>query len=560
MSQPATQPIAATSRLPLNDASPLVPAAGRSPFKAGKLPKPEEDGTEQSLAAPDEALLLAQAAGIPNSPVYDAGNQAATESCPVTEPGVNDPCGVAGAADAHPAAGGPVWLIGLLPLLALSGGGGSGGSAPPPPPTQPYALNPNPVNITHRIDIPGDAGQPLADFGPDRSGAIYHIVNVIDNNASNAKVTGRAVEGNGVYDPAKNPGANPATDPWFYLDTSTGIVSLTAAGAAAQCIGSSFTVSLQATANGVVSDVATLNFTLTAPTSGNTYDFVASAINGLQITNAATGYDVLQVHQGNADFTQMQFMPTAHGVNAAPTALYVQVDNNFAEIQNHFSAPNPLAVEYLTFTDAGKYYGYDLGTASALSYYKIATTESTAASPTVNGTDCNDLLFGSTSSDGHAEVFYGGAGNDLIFADLLFSGGIPGKWVTEINGFSDQLYGGDGNDLLVGGGGVDGLYGDAGNDVLIGGYGIDQLTGGAGNDIFVFNAPTGAANADTIHDFTVGEDKILLDKAVFGADALTGHHIAYNAGTGVLSYDGDVFATLANKPVLALDQTNFIVA
>jgi Ca2+-binding RTX toxin-like protein len=334
-------------------------------------------------------------------------------------------------------------------------------------------------------------------------------------------------------------------------------VTLTAAGAAAHCIGNSFTVSLQATANGVVSDVATLNFTLTAPTSGNTYDFVASANNGMQITNAKSDYDVLQVHQGNSDFTQMQFMPKGHGVNSAPIALYVQVDNNFAEIQNHFSTPNPLAVEYLTFTDTGKYYGYDLGTESGQVYYQIGTSESTAGSPTVNGTACNDLMFGSTSTDGHAEVFYGGVGNDLIFADPLFTG-TPGHWGVLDNGFTDQLYGGYGKDLLVGGGGNDALYGEAGNDVLIGGYGQDQLTGGSGNDTFVFNALLGEANTDVIHDFTAG-DKIQLDKAVFGPDALTGNHLFYNTVTGSISYDSAIFATLANKP-LALDQTNFILA
>ena len=125
--------------------------------------------------------------------------------------------------------------------------------------------------------------------------------------------------------------------------------------------------------------------------------------------------------------------------------------------------------------------------------------------------------------------------------------------------FPTSSIGGDGNDLLVGGGGVDALSGGAGNDVLIGGYGKDALAGGAGNDIFVFNAPAGAANADTITDFAAG-DKLRLDKAVFGADALTGNHLAYNAGTGALSFDGLVLATLANKPLLTLDQTNFIVA
>jgi Ca2+-binding RTX toxin-like protein len=97
--------------------------------------------------------------------------------------------------------------------------------------------------------------------------------------------------------------------------------------------------------------------------------------------------------------------------------------------------------------------------------------------------------------------------------------------------------------------------------VLIGGYGIDQLTGGEGNDIFVFNVPVGAANADAIFDFAVGNDKIFLAKEVFGADALTGGHVTYDVGTGDLSFNGQIFATLSNAPLIVTgDQTNFIVA
>jgi Ca2+-binding RTX toxin-like protein len=149
-------------------------------------------------------------------------------------------------------------------------------------------------------------------------------------------------------------------------------------------------------------------------------------------------------------------------------------------------------------------------------------------------------LYGSTEA-AYSETFNGGAGNDLIFAGPLFSGS-PGNWVPMSKGVGDTLDGG------------------TGNDVLIGGYGLDTLTGGAGADVFVFNAPLVTGNADTITDFTVGEDKIYLDKAVFGADALTSNLLAYNEATGALTYDGTLFATLDNHPTLALTSVNFIVA
>lgn len=223
----------------------------------------------------------------------------------------------------------------------------------------------------------------------------------------------------------------------------------------------------------------------------------------------------------------------------------MQVGDNQVQMTGHFlPSQSSLAVEYLTFVDAGNYYGYELGTKAELDYYKVQLTESTNSNKIVNGSGCNDLLFGHLSNDGHDEVFYGGEGNDIILADALF-GGQPGNWIAQTQGLADVLYGEAGNDLLVGGGGVDQLDGGTGNDVLIGGFGKDNLTGGAGADKFVFNASRNAADADTITDFSLAEgDQILLDIAIFGADAKTGNHVSYNSGSGALSYDGTAFATL----------------
>jgi Ca2+-binding RTX toxin-like protein len=414
-----------------------------------------------------------------------------------------------------------------------------------------------PVTVLHPIDTTGDNGKLVADFDSNQPNAVFKVVKVTDA-ATGATVDGRAAEGAGAYNPANYPGTNPATDPWFYLDKSTGIVSLTAAGAAAQCIGQSHTITVQAVANGITSELGQVTFTLAAPTSGTTYDLSTASLLGLQITTANSAYDILRVNQGARNFTDMQVLPKTHGVNGAPNSLYVEVGNNFAEVSGHFTEGGA-AVEYLTFTGTGTYYGYDFGTADALNYYRVQSAESSQDKPSVTGTSCNDLLFGSTARDGHAEYFYGGDGNDLIFADPLNSGS-PGQWTAVAQGFIDHLYGGAGNDLLVGGGGNDVLDGGTGNDVLIGGYGQDTLTGGAGQDRFVFNVPVGRANADVITDFTAGEDKIVLDKEVFGANPFA--QLAYNAGTGELSYATEVFAVLGmslHPATLALDSTHFVV-
>lgn len=115
-----------------------------------------------------------------------------------------------------------------------------------------------------------------------------------------------------------------------------------------------------------------------------------------------------------------------------------------------------------------------------------------------------------------------GAGNGL---DNLITG----------NGGDNRLYGGAGADTLLGGAGddrlrggqgADRLWGEEGDDTLRGEFGRDTLSGGQGNDVFVFTSlgHTGAAlaGADTITDFTQGEDRIDLS----AIDAIRGNAAA----------------------------------
>lgn len=678
MSQPAKQPSVLIAAAPVKDAPSLTTVVTRPLPRDGKrLTGPEaESAAVADAAVPAQAVLLSQITG---EPLNATGGQV-TEQCPVTEPGVADACGLSGAADAHPAAGGgALWALALIPLLGAGGGGGGGGGSVDTsrytiasyspvtglpqssiahpvtrtgdegmqltdfnashsnsvfhlikvvdkngvevagkaiegtnplalaewsnPATAPwfyldtrdgkvyltpagaaatdvgtkytltvqaqdgssssetatltftlidYKLTPNPVDVLHPIDTLNDNGKVLADFGPDLSGSRYSIVSVTDNNELGSPVNGKATTGSVAYNASTDTNTDPATQPWFYLDDTTGKVSLTKAGAAASCIGESFTIAVQATAaDGSKSDIATVSFTLEAPTNAVNHDFVANSTSGLETIYASSDYDVLAVHQGSSDVTQMQFLPDSHGIRSSTNALYVQVGDNFAEIENHFQVgAGKQSLEYLTFVDNGQYYGYDLATANRPdqagipAYYKVSQTETTLDAPTLNGTGCDDLLYGSTANDGHDEIINGNAGDDLIFADPLFDGA-PGSWLALTNGFVDHVYGGAGNDLLVTGGGNDELNGGTGNDVLIGGFGKDNLIGGAGADKFVFNASTSAADADTITDFNVAEgDQILLDATVF----LDSDLLAYSSSSGALSYDGTIFATLSNKP------------
>lgn len=175
----------------------------------------------------------------------------------------------------------------------------------------------------------------------------------------------------------------------------------------------------------------------------------------------------------------------------------------------------------------------------------------TASSETLNGTSGADTIQGLAGND----RLYGREGND-------------------------RLEGGSGRDYLYGSTGDDTLLGGSGNDYLYGGSGRDVLTGGANRDSFVFDTSLGASNIDRITDFSVADDTIRLDNAVFTAFGWNGtmpsrafyvgaaahdstDRIIYNSTTGALSYDRDGTGSAAAiqfaelSPGLALTYQDF---
>ncbi len=95
-----------------------------------------------------------------------------------------------------------------------------------------------------------------------------------------------------------------------------------------------------------------------------------------------------------------------------------------------------------------------------------------------------DILFGEAGHD----VLDGGTGDDVLNGDEI-DDGTPGGLAGTLHG-SDWLDGGDGADTLTGNGGADELFGGTGNDQLAGDdnttpgqyHGADYLDGEAGND------------------------------------------------------------------------------
>jgi Ca2+-binding RTX toxin-like protein len=128
------------------------------------------------------------------------------------------------------------------------------------------------------------------------------------------------------------------------------------------------------------------------------------------------------------------------------------------------------------------------------------------------------------------------------------------------------------------------VIGNNGRNTLNGGGGRDELTGGGGDDLFLFNTPLDAVfNIDTITDYSVADDTILLDDSVFTEVTAIGFQIdpaqfviaataqdaddriIYNSSTGALLYDADgtgataaiQFATLS--PGLGLQFFDFAI-
>jgi VCBS repeat-containing protein len=88
--------------------------------------------------------------------------------------------------------------------------------------------------------------------------------------------------------------------------------------------------------------------------------------------------------------------------------------------------------------------------------------------------------------------------------------------IAEVGEFAEpkEITGTDGNDVLIGSAFDDFLSGGPGNDVLIGGLGSDVLIGGDGADRFEYRSPD--EGGDTIVDFVVSEDVLVIDAWAFG--------------------------------------------
>ncbi|MES2606797.1 MAG: calcium-binding protein, partial [Pseudomonadota bacterium] len=346
-----------------------------------------------------------------------------------------------------------------------------------------------------------------------------------------------------------------------------------------------------------------LQFTIGGTTSDN---IVGTAGNDAII--AAEGDDTLSGGEGNDVLTGGSGSDNINGGPGIDTASYNTANNN-AVLELSRGKANDGEGGADTLTSIENLTGGPLND-TMIGNELANVLKGEGGDDIVYGNLGDDTLVGGSGNDffrggeGH-DVIDGGAGIDTVdystatasvFVDLYDSYAYDGDDGDDLlinienvmgSGFNDELVGnaaanrlegGKGNDDLEGGGGNDTLISGAGDDNLIGGAGNDELAGGRGADYFVFNLDPAMGNTDTITDFNVAQDTIVLARDIFGslpagdvpdirfrsgagitAAADSNDNVIYDTTTGNLYYDADgigsshfptLVAMLTTKPAL----------
>ena len=170
---------------------------------------------------------------------------------------------------------------------------------------------------------------------------------------------------------------------------------------------------------------------------------------------------------------------------------------------------------------------------------------------TVNGKGYKFVLSssGKITNVASSTSLTGSSGNDTLigskYADYI-SSGLDGSDYISGGGGNDTLLGLSGNCTLLGGNGNDYLSCDLeGNGSLVGGNGNDTLSacqgnitlaGGKGNDIFEFVLNDNKNFNATITDYTVGQNKILLNSSVsISSTHVSGNDVILNVSNSTIT-------------------------
>lgn len=122
---------------------------------------------------------------------------------------------------------------------------------------------------------------------------------------------------------------------------------------------------------------------------------------------------------------------------------------------------------------------------------------------------------------------------------------------------AQKLTGTSGADSMTGGNDNDYINGAKGNDTLVGGKGNDTLVGGTGNDVFLHYKGDGA---DSISDFTHGQDKIVLSGySLNGITYILAHDVKQVGNNTVITLGTNDSITLQNITASSLTKADFLL-
>ena len=217
---------------------------------------------------------------------------------------------------------------------------------------------------------------------------------------------------------------------------------------------------------------------------GGTYQWQVNSINGEDIVsdNTATPQEFISDADCNTDL----FFATANGVWENGYAAQHQGSGSWQGTRENviLEGKNKIADVFNGSSDANVLVLTDDANGDALFVDDIYTQFGSDASRLAQineiragaGNDIVDLTSQKFAYSGNGVKVYGGAGDDVIWA----------------NSGNNTLFGDAGNDCLTGG---------SGDDVIIGGSGNDSMHGGGGSDIFCFGGNWGA---DTVEQLAGG--------------------------------------------------------
>jgi Ca2+-binding RTX toxin-like protein len=305
--------------------------------------------------------------------------------------------------------------------------------------------------------------------------------------------------------------------------------------------------------------------TVTAKESVNAWEiFLKSQFNidsiwGAKTSAEASSADGVAYELGNADWNKSLYAGqqttigfTAHtGVNGVVDAAHILAGLSITDSLSSVSVANASVTNSLGNTMRG-YAGADIlvGTLADDVFYVDNSADKVVETSTAS---TQDQVLTSVSHTLESNVENMAATGTA--AINLTGNGLSNAIVG--NGNKNIISSGSGNDTLSAGVGNDTLSGGTGNDWLAGGAGNDRLTGGTGKDSFVFNTKlNNVSNLDTLIDFSVKDDTIQLENAIFtklgktgtlakgyfaiGSVAKDGNdYILYDKHTGYLRYDAD---------------------